>query len=684
MKNQITHWISFASFAQTLVTFAVKKRYTIFKFLYLLLILFHPLTINCQTEKLPEIIVNIGEELAADDSDPEAVAVFIGRLTELAENPVKINSADDSEISRLFFLSDFQVKILSDYIHSSGSVISVYELANIPGFDKETAAMMIPFITIDSEVPKISDFVRWRNSLLTNLSVRSGNNDTISPGSPWKILSKYKVSAGCFSGGITVEKDPEEKFFSGTPSLPDFLSAYFAYNGKGAIRRLIVGDYSARFGQGTNINTSVRTGLSLTAPGYMSGRDEIRPYTSTDENNFFRGVAADLSFKNLGISLFYSKNRLDAALGSESGSSKDFIESFYTAGIHNTTSLLLKKDAVSEQAFGINVSYNLNKVRMGFTFSGDEFSLPVSQPVNDPADIYKFKGRSNNLCTFSYNGLIKNILLYGEFSYNKPGRIAFVQGLSFRPSDRLTINVLYRKYRGGYSSFHGKGPGGISATGNEEGITGNFSFEAARHLFISGGCDIRNYLWLKYLCSAPTHGIRKELKIRYLPTEKLTAEALYSYRLTMADYSENTGIPEQNQIISRSLKCSLRYSYNEYFTLGTRLDYKISGPSSSKGVLLLQDVSYRFRSVPVSFWIRFCIFHTDDWDSRIYTYENDLLYSFSIPALSGEGSRSYIMVKWKISDRAEVRVKYGITSLINCGTAISDNEELKIQVRMEF
>ena len=72
-----------------------------------------------------------------------------------------------------------------------------------------------------------------------------------------------------------------------------------AYNGKGFIKRIIIGDFSARFGQGTNINTGMRMGLSLTSPGYMSAGNEIRPYTSTDENNFFRGMASEFSFKNL-------------------------------------------------------------------------------------------------------------------------------------------------------------------------------------------------------------------------------------------------------------------------------------------------------------------------------------------------------------------------------------------------
>jgi len=78
------------------------------------------------------------------------------------------------------------------------------------------------------------------------------------------------------------------------------------------------------------------------------------------------------------------------------------------------------------------------------------------------------------------------------------------------------------------------------------------------------------------------------------------------------------------------------------------------------------------------------MFKTDSWDSRIYAYENDLLYSFSIPALSGEGSRSYIMVKWDISDSAEIRIKYGITSLIDKELINENKDELKFQVKIVF
>ncbi len=65
--------------------------------------------IYCQ-ELRQDDIISFAEELAEDDTNPEAAPMFLELLQELTENPVRINSADESEISRLFFLSEFQIK----------------------------------------------------------------------------------------------------------------------------------------------------------------------------------------------------------------------------------------------------------------------------------------------------------------------------------------------------------------------------------------------------------------------------------------------------------------------------------------------------------------------------------------------------------------------------------------------
>ncbi len=652
----------------------------------ILFILFVLIQINgySQSEKYSEAIISLAEELAGDEDDPEAVSSFIERFNELIENPVTINSSSESEISRLFFLSDFQVKAIIDYVHSSGKIVSVYELANIPGFDKETADMMIPFIVLENDSKLNAGSSKWRNTSLTNFSYRSGNDYSDSNGSPVKILEKYKFSATGISGGITAEKDPGERLFSGKPPLPDFLSAHLEYSGNGFLRKFIIGDYSGRFGLGTNINSGTRTSLSLSSPGYMSSRNEIKAYTSTDENRFFRGMAAEFSYKNMELSVFYSKNVSDATLSASSDTLQNNIESLYSSGLHDTPSMILKKDNFSDISFGINFTYNLKNIRLGMIWSEDWLSVPVNSTENGAEDVFKFNGDRNTLYSTYYNAFFKRILLFGEISIDRNKRYTMIQGISLRPSDRLTINIKYRNIKPGFMSLHGNNfVSNLTASG-ENNISGSFNFEAAKKLFISGGCEFREYQWLKYRCSAPTEKIRKELRLKYLPSETLSLDLTYSYNYSMVDNTESEGIPLQKQLVTRSIKNSIRYAVNENLKLTTRADFKVSDPSGSRGMVLLQDLNYNFRTIPFTIWVRYSIFRTDSWDSRIYVYENDLLYSFNIPALSGVGSRSYILVKYDLRRNAELRLKYGFTSFTGTDPASSDKEDVKVQFRIRF
>jgi hypothetical protein len=635
-----------------------------------------------QEIKTSERIIAIAEELAADESDPSASDMFSDWLYDLTEKPVVINSGDEKEISRLFFLTDFQVKILADYVKTSGNIVSSFEIANIPGFDRESTEMMIPFITLEKKPSTFSDSVELRQTLISDFIYKNTQSDSSFLGSPWKLLTKYKFTSGYVSGGLTAEKDPGEKLLSGKPSLPDFLSGYIAFKGAGILKQIILGDYSVRFGQGTNINTGIRTGLSLTSQGYLSGRNEIRPYTSTDENNFFRGAAAELALKNCDISLFFSLNKIDATLNDTVDSQPISIKSLYKSGLHNTPETLLKKDVVSETDYGANFSYNFKNFRAGIICSGTRFSLPFIPDFNNPADRYAFTGRTNNIYTIYYNSFIRRFIFYGEFSMSGINKHAFVQGVSLRPADRLNINLLYRNYSPGFVSFHSNGPSGNSSGNNEYGILGNFTFETARFLFVSAGIDIRYYPWLKYRCSAPSLYRRHEIEIKYIPSQKLSLDALYSSRFSMVDNSEENKIPSQNEITTQSLKLSAKYSPSEYITLNLRTDYKRVKPSGSTGMMLLQDINLRFRKFPVSIWVRYAIFNTGGFESGLYTWENDLLNSFSIPVLYGRGNREYIMVSWKVSYKAELRIKYDVTSTLSINYRMKEVDEFKIQFRI--
>jgi hypothetical protein len=377
-----------------------------------------------------------------------------------------------------------------------------------------------------------------------------------------------------------------------------------------------------------------------------------------------------------------SKNKIDASLNDAGDSSGSTIRTFYKTGLHNTTESILKKDVVCETGYGINLSYNFNNLRTGVTWKETRFSLPVVPILTDPADRFDFTGRKNALLSVYYNCLFKRFIFYGEFSTSGLNKYAFVHGVSIRPADRMNINFLYRSYSPGFFSFHGNGPSGGSVNSNEYGILGNFTFEAARYLFISAGCDMRYYPWLRYKCSSPSNVKRDEIRIRYLPFQKFTFEVIYNYRSSIVDDKDENRVPGQYKIISRSLRGSVKYSPTEYFTFIIRADYKLVNLSGSKGILLLQDINLRLRKLPVSIWMRYCIFNTGGFESGIYAWENDLLNSYSVPGLYGNGNRAYIMASWKLADRVQLRLKYGVTSTAVVNNRMKEVHEFKVQLRI--
>jgi hypothetical protein len=105
--------------------------------------------------------------------------------------------------------------------------------------------------------------------------------------------------------------------------------------------------------------------------------------------------------------------------------------------------------------------------------------------------------------------------------------------------------------------------------------------------------------------------------------------------------------------------------------------------------LICQDVFYKPIDKPFKLNGRIAYFNTEGYDSRIYSYENDLLYSFSIPALYGNGIRSYLNIQHKLSDKFTLWLKlatlFPFARLESQQTDDSRTRyEIKIQIRYQF
>ena len=70
--------------------------------------------------------------------------------------------------------------------------------------------------------------------------------------------------------------------------------------------------------------------------------------------------------------------------------------------------------------------------------------------------------------------------------------------------------------------------------------------------------------------------------------------------------------------------------------------------AASYGLSIAQDAAYSFAAVPLTLRVRLQGFDARQWANRIYLYEHDVLYGFSIPATYGLGGRIYLMLRWQI------------------------------------
>ena len=98
--------------------------------------------------------------------------------------------------------------------------------------------------------------------------------------------------------------------------------------------------------------------------------------------------------------------------------------------------------------------------------------------------------------------------------------------------------------------------------------------------------------------------------------------------------------------------------------LKTTLDYvhkSFISEGNEQGFQLSQSVAWRPSAKPVQCEAGGSYFHTDSYDTRVYSYERGLLYTFSFPSSYGHGVHAYLWGSWSVNKLFTVIVKYVYT-----------------------
>ena len=674
---------------------------------YIFFLLFVFISVFCKAQesdktKILEAIIESQLENLGEETD---ASVMIEDLEYYAEHPININSTTAAELSKIYLLNDIQITNLLNYIQEYGPVYSIYELNTINGFTPNLLTKLNLFIRFgekDKIPEKLSESLKYgRHQILLRtlgtLQKPKGyilNDDNKIPyeGNRFRYYSRYRFEAdNRIYAGVTAEKDPGEAFFSGSNKAGfDFYSAHLSVNFKGILQNITVGDFIVRSGQGLVLWQGFTTGKSVYALNILKTSQGVRPYTSVDENLFFRGISSSFKWKKASFDLFISSKNTDANLVVNENGGTEFT-SIQTSGYHRTESEIADEKSVLRTTVGGMANYSFRYLKLSTTLVYEYFNHPYAAG-NQLYQKFRFSGNENYTIGLNYLFSKGKYQLFGEAAQSKSSGNAFLQGAIANLTDQLGFSVLFRHFDKNYHALWANTFAEGSNINNETGIYFGTKILPVKYVTLNAYSDYYRSEWINYSTSGPAQGwdVLAQADVRF--SDKF--QFYIRYKNEEKDQKFISGeryvnIPEKTE----RTRLHIQFKPLEYILFKTRFETSnYHGLDKENGFLVLQDIRFEPLNVPIKTTFRIAWFKTDSYNSRIYAYEDDLLYTFSVPAFFNKGIRGYLNVAYHLSDKIDFYFKAGQTiyrdreSISSGYNEISGNKktELKFQFRLKI
>jgi hypothetical protein len=668
------------------------------------------------------------ETIAEDMEDAELdYTIIFDELLYFIEHPINLNRTSKDELQSLHLLSDIQINNLLEHIEKNGKLMAIYELQAIRGFDIVTIRKILPYVTVSADLdrPRITFQEMLRNGqhqfitrhhvvLEEQVGYAPIDDSTLAArpnsrylGSPDRIFTRYRFNYGNkISMGFTAEKDPGEEFFRGSQKQGfDYFSAHLFLRNFGVVKALAIGDYQLQFGQGLTFWSGFAFRKSSFITNIKRQGMGLRPYGAVDENRFLRGAGVTLGHKGFEFTAFGSHKRIDANVLTVSDTLElddDFIvneqtiiTSFQLTGLHRTPTEVARKNAISETIYGGNLAYRRRNFQIGVTAARTEFGGILSRNLSF-YNQFEFNSQANTNIGLDYNYIWRNMNFFGEFSRSANGGLASVNGVLMSLDQRVSFIVLHRNFQRNYHGIYTAAFGEGARNANEQGIYTGVIIQPVSKVSLNMYYDRFIFPWMRFQIDAPSYGSDMFAQINYMPSKKTE---LY-FRIRQRDRFRNSpeDIDEIDYIVGTwqvNYRFNASYQITPTIRLRNRIEtinFRIGEREDEKGFLIYQDIIYRGLRSPFQLTARYALFDTDSWNARLYAYETDVLYAFSIPAFFMRGSRVFLMAKYTYKRNLDIWFRISQTFMYNRDTIGSGLDQIngntrtetKIQLRYRF
>jgi competence ComEA-like helix-hairpin-helix protein len=682
---------------------------------------------------IPENLLEIlGEE--ADAAEAEALLEL---LDDLRERRVDPNRASAAELSLIPGISPRLAHTIVAYRTQHGSFRAIGEIRSVEGVDEEIFADIRPYLVIGEDVPRAGRFpasprlgdvrrgarVEVLQRVQRRLDLGRGYDavpDSLlgTPaeprrylGSPERLYTRLRATYGRqLSANLTLEKDPGEPFTwdpeNGTYGY-DFVSFHLAGMRMGRIEALVLGDFVAEFGQGVTLwrASGFGKGRETTRPLVRRGRG-IRPYASTDENQFFRGGAGTIALTpNLYLTGFASRRFYDARIAepdtaNAAESATGTVAGMPASGLHRTHAEIAQKNSLGQTLGGGGIELRSGRSTLGVVGYQASFDYPLARGAH-PYQRFDFEGDRTSMLGLYGSAVLGHYYIFGEVARAPGGAIGGVGGVD-GTLGAVEALALVRHYPRDLTSLHGYAFGDRNgATQNESGVYLGLRLRPSSRWAMSGYVDQYRFPWVRFGVGRPSTGHDALLFVEHRPRTWLNVYLQARTKTREIGTRVKTETGAELDALTTETRQSVRFQGDFVASRDLRLRgrietsrYRRAGGPAESGVMLFHDLRWSLsRAVMIDGRITY--FDTDSFGARLYQFENDLLGVLTNTLLSGRGARYYGLLTIRPGgpfSNFDARLKFALTTYRDrhfVGSGLDQIEgnrvrDVGVQVRARF
>ncbi len=682
----------------------MKPAWIIFFSLTLSLSLAGQVTEENNFEQQLEDLAEMEEGETDDDS-------YLQTLQAFSRHRLDLNQATEGDLQLFRFLNPIQINSFFSYKRLLGPLLNLYELQAIPGWDLQTIRSLLPYVMVGPSMGIKEDIknrisggdhsltMRWSRILETARGFKGENGQPPKYlGSPDRLLLRYKYQyKTLFQYGFVAEKDAGEQIFRGKQQYGfDFYSGHLFMRNVRRIRQLAVGDFTVNMGQGLLVYQSMAFRKGVDVMNIKRQSETFRPYNSAGEYNFFRGAAATVNSGNFELSVFGAMRKITTtATVSDTTEFEDYISSLLMSGFHRTENEAARRYNTRQMTTGGSIRYRANRMNLAANIIHHNLGLPM-QKRDAPYNQYTFSGKNLTGLSLDWSYTWKNLHGFGEIAHSVGSGKAVIAGLMASLHTRVDLSMVYRRIDRDYHSLYSNAFTESTVPINESGLFTGLSFRASSTVRIDAYADVYKFPWLRYRVDRPSQGKDQLVQITWRPGKQFELYSRYKTETKSINLS-NTVSPfhQTEDVPRRNWRTHYVYKISPSFTTRGRVEwvwYNDGETDAESGFLIFADIIYKPMMGRLSGNFRLQYFETDGYNSRVYAYENDVLYSYSIPPFFDKGYRGYLNFSFEIARSFEIwtriaRSIYTTRESIGSGyDLISGNTrtDIKIQLRYIF